>query len=234
MHYDTLLFDVDNTLLDFDANEAESFRCMLRDKGEAYSDELYNTYRMVNEQMWRAIERGEATTSEVVNTRFARLMSKYGKQVDGMEWENCYRSYLNHGIQEMPYVKEVLERLKGKYRLFIITNGMEETQHYRLEGSGLKPYFEDIFISQSVGAGKPSSEFFDYVKDHIRGFDVQRSLVIGDSLTSDILGGQLAGIDTCWFCKEGVDNMLDEDPTFTIHSLRELLTVLDEEQDANS
>lgn len=226
MRYDTLLFDVDNTLLDFSANEAEAFRNMIREKGETYSEELYAAYRTMNEQMWRAIERGEATTSEVVNTRFSRLMSRYGRQVDGMEWENCYRSYLNHGTQEMPFVHEVLNQLKGQYRLFVITNGIEETQQYRLRGSGLELYFEDIFISQSIGAGKPSKEFFDYVKAHIKDFDASRSLVVGDSLTSDILGGQLAGIDTCWFCKEGMENTLEEDPTYVIHDLRELVEIL--------
>lgn len=226
MRYNALLFDVDNTLLDFSANEAEAFRNMIQEKGETYSEELFATYRSMNEQMWRAIERGEATTSEVVNTRFSRLMSRYGRQVDGMEWENCYRSYLNRGIQEMPFVREVLNQLKERYRLFVITNGIEETQQYRLHGSGLDSYFEDIFISQSIGAGKPSKEFFDYVKTHIKDFDASRSLVVGDSLTSDILGGQLAGIDTCWFCEEGMESTLEEEPTYVIHDLRELVEIL--------
>ena len=227
MHYDTLLFDVDNTLLDFDANEAESFRSMLKEKGEPFSEELFSTYKTMNEQMWRAIERGEATTSEVLNTRFSRLMSKYGKQVDGMEWENCYRSYLNHGIQEMPGVHQILKQLKERFRLYVITNGVEETQHYRLEGAGMMEYFDGIFISQSIGAGKPTKEFFDYVKEHIENFDAGHSLVIGDSLTSDILGGQMAGMDTCWFCQEGSENLLDEEPTYVIHDLQDLLEILE-------
>ncbi len=226
MSYDTLLFDVDNTLLDFEANEAEAFQSMMREKGETFSEEMFAVYKAMNGQMWRAIERGEATTSEVLNTRFARLMSKYGRQVDGMEWENCYRSYLNRGIQEMPFVHEVLKQLKEKCRLYVITNGVEETQHYRLEGAGLKPYFETIFISQSIGAGKPSKEFFDYVKNHISGFDAARSLVIGDSLTSDILGGQMAEIDTCWFCREDEELTLEEEPTYVIHDLRDLIEIV--------
>lgn len=226
MSYDTLLFDVDNTLLDFEANEAESFRNLMQEKGETFSEEMFEVYKTMNDQMWRAIERGEETTSEVVNTRFARLMSKYGRQVDGVEWENCYRSYLNHGIQEMPFVHEVLEQLKEKCRLYVITNGVEETQHYRLERAGLKPYFEDIFISQSIGAGKPSKEFFDYVKNHIEEFDAGRTLVIGDALTSDILGGQMAGIDTCWFCREDAVLTLDEEPTYVIHDLRDLMEIV--------
>lgn len=227
MRYDTLLFDVDNTLLDFDANESESFRAMIRDVGETYSDELYTAYKELNVQMWRAIERGEATVSEAVNTRFARLMSGYGKQVDGVAWENLYRSYLNKGVQEMPCVHEVLKAVKDNCRLYVITNGIEETQRCRLDGSGLTSYFEDIFISQCIGAGKPSGEFFDHVSAHIKNFNPDKTLVIGDSLTSDIKGGEQAGMDTCWFCKEGAANSFGVMPTYIIHHLTELINILE-------
>lgn len=227
MKYDTLLFDVDNTLLDFDANEAESFRAMVEAQGERYTEELFAAYRTMNEQMWRAIERGEATTSEVVNTRFSRLMSRYGKQVNGAEWEQVYRSHLNRGLQEMPGVHEVLSELGAYCRLYIITNGMEETQEFRLSGSGLRPYFKDIFISESIGAGKPSKEFFDYVKSHIEEFEAAKTLVIGDSLTSDILGGKRAGIATCLYTRKenGVQehgDFEDVKPDYIIHSLDEI------------
>ena len=120
MKYEILLFDVDNTLLDFDANEAESFRNLIRDKGHEYSEEMYNTYKEMNHRMWEAVERGETTIDEIINTRFSKLMSMYGKNVDGADYEETYRSYLNKGIQEMPYVHEVLSELKKSY--FLIYN----------------------------------------------------------------------------------------------------------------
>lgn len=226
MKYEILLFDVDNTLLDFDANEAESFKNTIIDEGETYSEELYERYREMNHELWKAVERGETTIDEVVNTRFAKLMEMYGKKVDGRHYEDTYRSYLNKGIQEMPYVHEVLAELKKDYKLYVITNGIGETQNFRMKGSGLDRYFEKCFISEIVGANKPSSLFFDHVKENIDGFDPSKALVIGDSLTSDIKGGNLAGIDTCWICKENTVNDTDIVPKYTINSLKELKDIL--------
>lgn len=226
MKYTTLLFDADNTLLDFDTNEAFSFRAMLKELGETYTEELFQTYRRLNSELWKRIERQEIEAEEGVNRRFAVLMRRYGREVDGRQWESVYRKYLNRGIQLMPYVKEVLEELKKDYRLYVITNGLEDSQVYRMRESGLAAYFLDIFISSRIGANKPSKEYFDYVKNHIPEFDAEKSLVIGDSLTSDIRGGYEAGLDTCWFAGDPDKKPEDIVPTYTIHKLPELLEVL--------
>lgn len=228
MKYEILLFDVDNTLLDFDANEAESFKNMMRDKGYEYSEEIYEKYKNINHEMWKAAERGEITVNEVINTRFSKLMSMYDMEVDGVEYENTYRSYLNKGIQEMPYVHEVLSELQKNHRLYVITNGLIETQEYRMKGSRIDKYFEKSFISEKIGANKPSEIFFNHVKENIDGFDSSKALVIGDSLTSDIRGGNLAGIDTCWICKEGTVNDTEIKPTYVINTLQELFNILEE------
>lgn len=227
MKYDTLLFDVDNTLLDFDANEKESFKSMILDKGEEYSEELYETYKKINQELWEEVERGETKVDDVLYTRFSKLMKMYGKDVDGVEYENTYRFYLNQGIQEIPNVNEVLTELKKKCRLYVITNGIKETQDSRMNRSGLVKYFEDRFISESIGANKPSSEFFDYVKNNIKNFDASKTLIIGDSLTADIKGGNLHGIDTCWFCRKGTVNNTDIIPTYEIHALDELFGIIE-------
>lgn len=250
MKYNTLLFDVDNTLLDFDANEAESFHNMILELGEVYTEELYQTYKSLNAELWKKIERREISVEEGVNTRFSELMRRYGRDVDGRHWETIYRRYLNRGIQQIPFVHEVLTKLKESCRLYVITNGMEETQAFRMGKSGLAAYFQDFFISEKIGANKPSKEYFDYVKTHIPEFDAASTLVIGDSLTSDIKGGHDAGIDTCWFTRDrgGISansgrgdvltgqrglkdrNTLDSSdeaaPTYVIHELPELLTLL--------
>ncbi|WP_455539229.1 YjjG family noncanonical pyrimidine nucleotidase [Terrisporobacter sp.] len=226
MKYEILLFDIDNTLLDFDANEAESFKNTMRDKKIEYSESLFETYKKINHGMWKLAELGDMTIDEVVNTRFAKLMDVYNKKVDGVDFENTYRSYLNKGIQEMPYVHEVLSKLKKDHRLYVITNGTAETQKHRMKGSGIDKYFEKVFISEEVGANKPSKVFFDFVKNNIEGFDASKALVIGDSLTADIKGGNLAGIDTCWICKENHVNDSDIKPTYSVHSLKEIFEIV--------
>ncbi len=226
MKYTTLLFDVDNTLLDFDANEAESFRSMLLELGETYTDEMYQTYKRINSGLWKKIEKKEISLEEVLNNRFAMLMKHYGREVDGTRWEKTYRRYLNRGIQQIPCVHQVLAELKKTYRLYVITNGLEETQEFRMEHSGLSQYFSDFFISGRIGANKPSKEFFDYVKAHIPGFQQGKTLVIGDSLTSDIKGGSDAGMDTCWFTRDRQAQYEDVIPTYVIHELPDIFSVL--------
>lgn len=226
MKYTTLLFDADNTLLDFDANEAFSFRAMLDELGETYTEELFQTYRRLNSELWKRIERQEIEAEEGVNRRFAVLMRRYGREVDGRQWEKVYRKYLNRGIQMIPHALEVLEELRKTCRLYIITNGLEDSQVYRIRESGLEDYVLDTFISSRIGANKPSKAYFDYVKSHIPGFDAEKTLVIGDSLTSDIKGGHDAGLDTCWFTRNRGKQPEDVRPTYTIHELPELLEVL--------
>ncbi len=201
MKYRILLFDVDNTLLDFDANEEESFRLMMEDMGETWTKEIYQTYKQLNTRLWKRIEKGEITVDEGVNRRFADLMALYGKAVDGPDWERAYRRHLNQGVQEIPGVHPVLKRLRESCELYVITNGIQQTQEFRMARSGLDQYFKDMFISGRIGAGKPSKEFFDHVKNHIQWFEPKEALVIGDSLSSDIKGGIDAGIPTCWFAR---------------------------------
>lgn len=234
MGYRILLFDADDTLLDFDANEAASFRSMMEEIGELWTEEIYGTYRKLNRELWRSIERGEIAVEEGVNRRFSDLMARYGRQVDGRLWEQTYRRYLNQGIQEIPQVHQVLGKLKENgYGLYVITNGVEETQTSRMARSGLDRYFRQMFISGKIGAGKPSRVFFDYVKSHVERFDAREALVIGDSLTSDIKGGIDAGIDTCWFCRNKSEEEREKEmekrgvrPSYIIGDLTELFGIL--------
>lgn len=232
MSYRILLFDVDNTLLDFDANEAESFRSMMGEMGELWTEEIYDAYKRLNQKLWRSIERGEISVEDGVDRRFSDLMALYGRQVDGRRWERAYRRYLNQGIQKIPQAHEVLRKLKEDgYELYVVTNGVEETQISRMARSGLDRYFREFFISGKIGAGKPSREFFDHVKSHVEQFDAREALIIGDSLTSDIKGGIDAGIDTCWFCRdrnEAERELTDRGirPTYIIGELTELFGLL--------
>ncbi len=230
MRYRILLFDVDNTLLDFDANEEEAFKAVMKEMDQAWSEELFETYKELNTDLWKRIERNEVTVEQGVNRRFSDLMAKYGKAVDGVLWEKTYRKYLNLGIQEIPQAHQVLRRLEESgHELYVITNGVTKTQESRMARSGLDQYFREMFISGRIGAGKPSGEFFDYVKSHVPGFEEKEALVIGDSLSSDIRGGADAGIPTCWFTRNADaaarDRALEESgakPDYIIGSLPEI------------
>ncbi len=152
-------------------------------------------------------------------------MLRLGKVVDGIEWENMYRELLGNGCQLMEGALEVCQSLSVSHRLFVITNGITQTQIKRLKQSGLYAFFEDIFDSQSIGFQKPSKEFFDYVMSHIKDFNIKEALIIGDSLNTDIKGGLLSGIDTCWINRKSQECSAEIQSTYTVTSLVELYDI---------
>ena len=186
MSYKILLFDLDDTLLDFGANEMDSLNKLFQQHGYVFSEELFGVYDSVNKQLWTDYEKGNITLDEVVNSRFSKTMLKLGKIVDGTEWDNQYRELLGNGYQLIDGALEICQSLSVSHRLFVITNGITKTQIKRLKQAGLYGFFEKIFDSQSIGFQKPSKEFFNYVMGHIENFKVNEALIIGDSLNTDI------------------------------------------------
>ncbi|MGO4545016.1 YjjG family noncanonical pyrimidine nucleotidase [Paenibacillus sp. 2TAB23] len=226
MSYNILLFDLDDTLLDFGANETDSLNKLFQQQGYLLSDEIFQVYRSVNKQLWAEYENGNIILSDVLNKRFSETMQKLGKVVDGMEWENVYRELLGSGSQLMiEGALEVCQRLSASHRLFVVTNGITRTQISRLKSSGLYNFFEQIFDSQSIGFQKPSPKFFEYVMNHIKDFNKQEALIIGDSLNTDIKGGILSGIDTCWINRHAQENASEIQSTYTITNLMEIMDI---------
>ncbi len=225
MRYTTLLFDLDNTLMDFSANEADSLNKLFSNHGYALSDELLSAYHTVNRQLWSDYENGSILLDDVVYSRFSKTMSGIGQTVDGIAWENMYRELLGNGYQLMEGALELCARLSATHRMFIVTNGLTQTQIRRMQQSGLYEYFEEIFTSQNIGYQKPSKEFFEHVMTHIKDFDKTKALVIGDSFATDIKGGIQAGIDTCWINLHAQKNPQDIHSTYTVATLAEVYDI---------
>ena len=197
MSCEFLFLDLDDTILDFGATEKKSISRLLEAMGITPTDELLRRYHVINLEHWQQLERGEITRDQI-NNRFHVLFAELGKQVDALHCEALYRRYLSEDAQYMPGAEGVVERLSKKYRLFLASNGTASVQHGRLAITGLGKYFEGIFISEEVGANKPSKEFFQRSFAQIPDFDPAKAMIVGDSKTSDILGGIHAGIATCW------------------------------------
>ncbi len=226
MGYKILLFDLDDTLLDFGANEADSLKRLFGEHGLVLTHELFQIYSAVNERLWSDCEKGLIPLSEVLNTRFINTLLIIEQSGDGLAWESRYRELLGEGAQLIDGALELCRSLAHSHRLFIITNGVAETQIKRLKRSGLSEYFEDIFTSQRIGYQKPSKEFFDYVTSHISDYRAEDALVIGDSLSTDIKGGISAGIDTCWLNRKSKPLSSEVQSTYIISNLEELHGIL--------
>ncbi|MCY7844375.1 YjjG family noncanonical pyrimidine nucleotidase [Bacillus haynesii] len=225
-NYRTLFFDVDDTLLDFGAAEKSALRKLFEEQQISLTAEIEANYKRINQGLWRVFEKGEIDRDQVVNTRFSILFKEYGLEADGVLLEEKYRSFLEEGHQLIDGAFELIKSMQDQYDLYIVTNGISKTQYKRLHASGLYPMFKGIFVSEDTGFQKPMKEYFDYVFERIPHFSVDQGLIIGDSLTADIKGGRLAGLDTCWMNPDMSANDTDIEPTYQIQRLNELQHIL--------
>ena len=193
-----LLIDLDDTILDFQKAEHIALRNTLRTFGIEPTDETCELYSRINRAYWEALERGEMTRPQVAVGRFAELFAKVGVTADAADCNRYYWEQLSIGHYFLPGAEETLKELASRYQLYIASNGTKSVQQPRLKSAGIEKYFRDIFISEDIGADKPSKVFFDRSFARIPGFDPAKAMIVGDSLTSDIQGGINAGIATCW------------------------------------
>lgn len=228
--YKILLFDVDDTLLDFGAAEKAALQMLFEDQKFSLTSEMEGQYKQINQVLWKSFEQGSIDLAEVLNTRFSLLFKEYGHEVDGALLEMKYRAFLEEGHQLIDGVSDLIAALQSRYDMYIVTNGVSKTQDKRLRQSGLHPYFKGVFVSEETGYRKPMKEYFDYVFARIPEFAVEQGLIIGDSLSADIRGGQLAGLDTCWYNPGRKPNTTDVVPTYEIQSFEELYAILNLER----
>lgn len=226
--YRTLLFDADMTLFDFDSAEKSAFGIVMHLFGIEYDEDVFVRYKGINSDLWARFGRGEITKEHLQNTRFSEFLKTLGRDydIDGKTLNSAYLDALADCSELFPGAYDLCRNLSGKYDLYIVTNGVSYTQKKRFHASPIHEFFKDIFVSEDAGAPKPMREYFDYVFVNIGEDKRHDSLIIGDSLTSDIAGGINAGIDTVWYNPGRIGNDTGINPKFTVHSYEELLRLL--------
>lgn len=224
--YRFLFLDLDDTILDFHKAEAIAIAKTFQKSGLPDTPEMISHYSRVNRRQWELLNAGKITREEVLTSRFEILFQECGIQADVTKVLADYEHFLSIGHYFLPGAEEILQYLAPKYKLYIASNGTAPVQDGRLKSAGILPLFQDVFISQRLGANKPSREFFDLAAARIPDFRREEALMIGDSLTSDIQGGVNAGIDTCWYNPKGLPVPDSPKPTYVIHELTELKTLL--------
>ena len=227
MTYKFLLFDLDHTLLDFDTAEDVALTQLFKEEGiediQAYKD----YYVPMNKSLWKDLEQKRITKAELINTRFAKLFAHFGIIKDGSYLAERYQFFLAQQGQIFSGAIELLDTLTERgYELYAATNGITAIQTGRLAQSGLAPYFNQIFISEQLQTQKPDALFYEKIGQQIAGFSKEKTLMIGDSLTADIQGGNNAGIDTVWYNPQHLENTTQLHPTHEVHSYKDLLNCL--------
>ena len=193
-----LLLDLDDTILDFHKAERIAIAKTFQDFGVDPTEDVLHRYHLINKSCWERLETGEWTREQVLVNRFDMLFAEVGVQADATACARAYEKNLSIGHYFLPGAQEAVDALSKKYRLFLVSNGTASVQKGRLTSANLYPYFEKVFVSQELGHNKPSIEYFEKAFAQIPDFDPKKAIIVGDSLTSDILGGIRAGIATCW------------------------------------
>ena len=222
---ENVFIDLDDTILDFKKAENRAIKLTLNALGRGTNDELCEQYSHINMLMWKSLERGEITRDELRVLRFKQFFSEAGIETAAETGAKIYEGFLSEGHFFIDGAEELLESLYKKYSLYLASNGIASTQRGRIKSSGIAKYFKGMFISELVGFSKPDKRYFDACFSAIGNPDPEKTVIIGDSLTSDILGGKNAGIKTVWYAPHGKDDPL---PDKTVRRLEEIPGVLSE------
>ena len=221
-----VFLDLDDTIYDFHTAESVAIKETLAHFSAKPSDENAALFSKINKMMWERLERGEATRDEVLIMRFSLLFQELGLNIKGEEARVIYESNLKTKHFLMPGASELLLKLKGKYKLYLASNGTAHVQHGRIEAGKISKFFDGIFISHEIGYNKPNVKFFEACFSKIPNFYREGAIIVGDSLSSDIRGGKNAGILTCRYNPYHKDGCPDITPDYEITDLSELPKLL--------
>ena len=221
--YDIFLFDADGTLFDFDRAEVNALKIVFDYYGSVFTEDVLLAYRKISSQLWERLEKSEVTIRELKVSRFTSLFNEIDIYYDAKEFNEKYMYELGKGAflidGAFKICKDIISCNK---KIYIITNGMIAVQKARIKYSAINEYISDFFVSEAIGFQKPHIQYFEYVLSHIPKIGKDRILIIGDSLSIDIAGGNNADIDSCWLNISGAINNTNIIPTYEISSLREL------------
>ncbi|MBO5525749.1 MAG: YjjG family noncanonical pyrimidine nucleotidase [Clostridia bacterium] len=216
-----IFLDLDDTIFDFKKAEEIALRKTLSEFKINADDREIARYSSINQAQWELLQQGKLTRDEVKFRRFSIFLE--GTGVDPVPVANRYQDNLAIGHYFMDGAEELLSALHGKYKLYLASNGTKRVQMQRLASANILPLFDGVFLSEELGYEKPSPLFFEKAFASIRGFEKSEAVIVGDSLSSDVLGGKQAGIKTIWFSRDGESDL----PDYTIRALSELPSLLE-------
>lgn len=220
-----IFLDLDDTILDFHRSEAVALAKTLQSLNIDPTEAVITRYSQINRAHWQALERKELTREQVLTGRFQQLFEELGMNVSPNVAQSLYEKNLSQGHFFIDGAPRLLMTLSRKYSLYIASNGTTVVQKSRIASAGIARYFKGIFLSQELGANKPQIEFFERATGQIEGYNPDETIILGDSVTSDIAGGINAGMHTCWFNPHHRDRN-GITPEFEIADLAEFDTVL--------
>ena len=225
--FEILLWDVDQTLLDFKRSQDYAIRFGFKEFGMEADEKILSRYAEINESYWKRHELGEVTKSELLTGRFMDLFREFGITcVTSEQFAPIFQEALGSVFYFRDDSYRLCCKLKEKVRQYAVTNGVSTTQRNKLHLSGLDQVLDDIFVSEEIGFPKPYIEYFEQCFQRIPDFQKDKTIIIGDSLSSDMKGGNDAGIFCCWYNPDGMANHTDLKIDYEISNLWEVEDIL--------
>lgn len=227
-YYKYLLWDIDDTLIDFKSSEKMALKECFNVFGVILTDEDVEIYSKINHHYWELLAKGKIKKSALLIRRFEDFAKQLSfNEIDCAAINNLYQDKLGEYAVMVEDAYEVCAQLKSSKKQYAVTNGTAVAQNKKLDNTGLRELFDEIFISDEVGYEKPDARFFQHVFSKISGFKLEEAILIGDSLSSDMTGANRAGIDCCWFNPKGtVNENASIQINYEIKKLRELLEIV--------
>ena len=222
----TVFVDIDNTLLDFDKCAKSSMFSGLQTAGLDYKEGLFETFKTVNDRLWIDIEKGVISTEYLLLHRWNLIFEKTGIAFDGVEFEKLFRKGLEESHECVEGAEELLKYLSGKYTVCAASNGPYEQQVKRLSDASLSYYISHMFISEEIGYKKPDKNFFSTCFSRLGDVTPAETVMIGDSLSADIVGGGNYGMKTCWFDHGKTGETMGVTPDCSVDNLAEIKKLL--------
>lgn len=223
MIFSTLLFDFDHTLFDSNQSEALAFADAMQFCDIPKDPTHFENYKRINKALWDQVELGSISPNELRTQRFVEFVEHIGSDVDAHLMADRFGLGMGANGELYPGARQVLEQLAQSASLAMVTNALSEIQRARINRAGIADLFDAVIISGEVGASKPGRAIFDITFDQLNNPPKDSTLMIGDSLTSDIAGGANYGLQTCWYNPNNLAASGNPVPTYTIAHLQELL-----------
>ncbi len=227
MNYKWLLIDADGTLFDYDRAERSALKQAFKQSGHGFKPQYAQVYRQINSRIWLEFEAGKISQDRLRTRRFELLFEACSIDPDPEIFSDNYLKNLSESVDLIEGAEQVVRTLSEKVGLIIITNGLKDVQRPRFAKSTIIEFFADVVISEEVGSAKPDGRIFDVAFDRMSNPQKSEVLIVGDSLTSDIKGGNGYGIDTCWFNPGQRPSEQDVESNYEISHLSELLSIVE-------
>lgn len=226
MKFSVLLFDLDNTLLDFNKAEEHAFFLTAKNQGVNFTEADYTEYHKINDKWWKLHEKGLYSRDEIVILRYAEFFKLKNLNLSPEKFNSEYMVNLGEGKFTVSGAEETLKALKDcGAKIYVITNGVVSIQNRRLKDNPVTPYINDMFVSEKIGIPKPDARYFEAAQKSFGLTFGENTLIVGDSLSSDIAGGNNIGVKTCWFNPRGAKNETLVKPDYEIKNLFEVIDI---------